>query len=56
MNYLVTSKIPEDWNKHDRDRFLHLVKFHIWDDPCLFKYYSNQLLEDASQIIKLEVS
>jgi len=29
VNYLVTAKLLEDWNKHDRDRFLHRVKFYI---------------------------
>ena len=44
MNYLVTGKLHEGWNKHDRDRFLHLVKFYTWDDPYLFKYYSDQIV------------
>ena len=29
VNDLVTDELPEDWNKHDRDRFLHLMKFYI---------------------------
>ena len=44
MNYLVSSMIPEGWNKHDRDRFLHLVKFYIWDDPYLFKHCFDQIV------------
>jgi len=31
------------WTKNDRDRFFHLVKFFIWDDPYLFKYCANQV-------------
>ena len=45
MNYLVAGAIPEGWNKNDRDRFFHLVKFVIWDDPYLFKYYSDQVFK-----------
>ena len=40
-NYLVAGRIPEDWTKNDRDRFFHLVKFFVWDETHLFKYYSD---------------
>jgi len=40
----VTGKLPKSLNKHDMDRFLHLVKFDIWDDPYLFKYYLDQIV------------
>jgi len=45
VNYLVAGAIPEGWNKNDRDRFFHLVKFIIWDDPYLFKYCSDQFFK-----------
>ena len=32
VNYLVAGRILESWTKNDRDRFLHLVKFFVWDD------------------------
>jgi len=35
VNHLVTGKLLEAWNKHDRDRFLHFMKFYIWDYPYL---------------------
>jgi len=44
MNYVLTSMIPEGRNKYDRDRFLHLVKFYIWDDRYFFKYCSDQIV------------
>ena len=44
VNYLITSKIPKGWNRDDRARFLHLVKFYIWDDPYLFKYCFDQIV------------
>jgi len=43
VNYLVAGRIPEDWTKNDKDRFFHLVKFFIWDNPYLFKYFSDQV-------------
>ena len=43
MNYLVAGRIPEGWTKNDKNRFFHLVKFFVWDDPYLFKYYSDQV-------------
>ena len=43
LNSLVTGKIHEGWTKNGRDRFFHLVKFFIWNDPYLFKYYSDQV-------------
>jgi len=43
VNYFI-DMILEGWNKHDRDKILHLVKFYIWNGPYLFKYYSNQIV------------
>jgi len=45
VNYLVASRIPEGWTKNDKDRFFQLVKFFIWDDSYLFKYYSDQVFK-----------
>jgi len=52
-NYLVTVMIPEVRNKHDRDRFLHCVKFYIWVDPYLFKYCYDQIVRRC--VLDLEV-
>jgi len=43
VNYLIAGSIPEGWTTNDRDRFLHLVKFFVWDNPYLFKYCSDQV-------------
>ena len=43
INYLLSDRILEGWIKNDRDRFFHLVKFFVWDDPYLFKCYSDQV-------------
>jgi len=43
INYLVAGRIPKSLTKNDRDRFFYLVKFFVWDDPHLFKYYSDKM-------------
>jgi len=43
LNYLVIGGIPEGWTKNDRDKFFHLMKLFVWDDPYLFKYCSDQV-------------
>jgi len=37
VNYLAAGRIPEGWTKNDKDRFFHLLKVFVWDDPYLFK-------------------
>ena len=44
INYLVTENIPTFWSKHDKNKFLHLVKSFYWDDPYLFKHCSDQVI------------
>ena len=43
----MSDKIPKGWTKNDGDRFFHLVKFFFWDDPYLFKYYSDQVFRSC---------
>jgi len=43
VNYLVSGRTPESWTKNDRTWFFYLVKFFVWDDPYLFKYYFDQV-------------
>jgi len=43
VNYVVVGRIPEDWTKDDKDRFFHLVKLFVVDDPYLFKYCFDQV-------------
>jgi len=45
VNYLVTGRIPEGWTKNDRDKFFHLAKFFVCDDPYCFKYCSDQVFK-----------
>ena len=55
-NYLVTGKIPKGWNKHDKDRFLHVVKFTFGMILICLDIILIRLLGDAFQIMRLEVS
>jgi len=43
VNCLVAGRIPKGWTKNDRDRFFHLMKFFVWDDPYLFKRCADQV-------------
>jgi len=43
INHLVAGRIPKSWTNNDRDRFFHLLKFFVWDDPYLFKYFFDQM-------------
>ena len=55
VNYLVTRKIPAEWSKQDRYRFHAQMKYFYWDDPYLFKYCPDQILEDVFQIMNIKV-
>ncbi|XP_071692969.1 uncharacterized protein [Rutidosis leptorrhynchoides] len=44
VNYLVTKKVPEHWNKHKRDYFLSQVKHYIWEDQVLYLIGPDQII------------
>jgi len=52
VNYLVAGRIPEGWTKNDKDRFFHLVKFFVWDDPYLFSTVLTKFLGGAFSIMR----
>ncbi|CAN6677893.1 unnamed protein product [Malus baccata var. baccata] len=43
-NYLVRGVLPPDVSTQHRKKFLSTVKFYFWDDPYLYKYYSDQVI------------
>ncbi|KAK9208748.1 hypothetical protein WN944_001108 [Citrus x changshan-huyou] len=43
VNFLVTSKMPAQWNTQEKKKFLVEVKKFYWDDPYLFKYCPDQI-------------
>ncbi|KAK8947387.1 hypothetical protein KSP39_PZI006995 [Platanthera zijinensis] len=44
VNYIVSNVLPPDMENQQRKRFLHLVKFYLWDDPYLFKICVDQVI------------
>jgi hypothetical protein len=41
VNYMVIVYIPPE---EDRKKLIHLCRYHLWDDPYLFKVYADDLL------------
>ncbi|XP_071695260.1 uncharacterized protein [Rutidosis leptorrhynchoides] len=44
VNYLVTKKVPEHWNKHKKDYVFLQVKHYIWEDPVLYQIGPDQII------------
>ena len=44
VNYLVSKVIPPEFSYAQRKKFLHDVKWYIWDEPFLFKQGVDQIL------------
>ncbi|XP_052290406.1 uncharacterized protein LOC102613348 [Citrus sinensis] len=43
VNFLVTGKMPLQWNAQEKKKFFVEVKKFYWDDPYLFKYCPDQI-------------
>ena len=44
INYLVTGKVPEHWNRLEKSKFMREVKRFFFDDPYLFKFCFDQVM------------
>ena len=45
VNFIVTKSIPKHWNRHQRDKFLHDLKYYFWEEPLLFHLGCDQILK-----------
>ena len=34
--HIVTGSIPEHWNRLQKDKFFHELKYYFWEEPLLF--------------------
>jgi len=43
-NYLVTKTFPHDMLKSRRDKLIFNFRSYVWDDPYLWKFYSDLVI------------
>ncbi|KAL8108294.1 hypothetical protein AgCh_024663 [Apium graveolens] len=44
VNYLMSNIMPPDLSYAQRKKFLHKVKWYIWDEPFLFRQRADQII------------
>ncbi|KAM2710250.1 hypothetical protein EV2_047831 [Malus domestica] len=44
VNYLVSKQVPSTLTKHQCDKLRKDARFYVWDDPYLWKYFSDNIL------------
>ncbi|WKA05269.1 hypothetical protein VitviT2T_023244 [Vitis vinifera] len=44
VNYLACKVLPPDLTYHQSQKFLHDVKYYLWDEPLLFKRCPDQII------------
>ena len=59
VNYLVTGKVPNDWDHNERKKFFKTLPHYFWEEPELFYLGVNQVLrrcvseEEQGKILEL---
>ena len=36
VNFIFTRLIPKHWNRYQKDKFFHELKYYFWEEPLLF--------------------
>ena len=44
VNFIVTRSISEHWNRHQKDKFFHELKYYFWEEPLLFHLGYDQII------------
>ncbi|EOY03332.1 Uncharacterized protein TCM_018259 [Theobroma cacao] len=45
VNYLVSKLFPLEFNSQKKKKFLHDVKYYMWDEPFLYKHCGDQIIK-----------
>ena len=45
VNFIVIGLISEYWNRHQRDKFFHDLKYYFWEEPLLFYQGYYQIIQ-----------
>ena len=46
-NFIVTGSITEHWNRHQKDKFFHELKYYFWEEPLLFHLGYDQIIRQC---------
>ena len=44
VNFIVTVSIPEHWNRHQKDKLFHELKYYFWEEPLLIHLGYDQII------------
>ena len=47
VNFLVTGLILEHWNRHQKDKFFHELKYYFWEELFLLHLRYDQIIREC---------